>query len=111
MIFNEVLNVNVDFKNVDINNYKEVLTDDALDFLVSLHNHFDAKRLELLKNRNLQQKKFDKGFLPTFPKETKEIREGDWVAAPLPQDLLDRRVEITGPTDRKMVINALKLWC
>lgn len=107
MILNEVLTKNVTVKSSTASDYKEVLTDDALQFLVSLHERFNKKRLQLLEKRAQQQKKFDKGYLPAFPQETKEIREGDWVAAPLPQDLLDRRVEITGPTDRKMVINAL----
>ncbi len=107
MILNEVLLRNVEIKSPDASKFQEVLTDEALQFLVSLHERFNNKRLELLEKRMQQQRLFDKGFLPTFPKETSEIREGDWVAAPLPKDLLDRRVEITGPTDRKMVINAL----
>lgn len=87
--------------------YSEVLTAEAIDFLVAMHENFDAKRLALLNARVERQKHFDTGAFPTFPKETKEVREGDWVAAPLPAALLDRRVEITGPVDRKMVINAL----
>jgi len=104
---NDILEGRVDFKRVADNTFKEVLTEEALEFLSILHKKFNKKRLELLKKRNLVQKKFDKGAFPNFPTETQDIREGDWVAAPLPEDLLDRRVEITGPTDRKMVINAL----
>jgi len=89
------------------NQYPEVLTNEALDFLTALHEKFNAKRLELLEARKKEQEKFDTGAFPSFPKETEEIRNGDWTAAPLPEALLDRRVEITGPVDRKMVINAL----
>ena len=102
----EVQNAKTVFKAVN-NYYHELLTEEALEFLYNLHNEFNEKRLVLVEERVDKQKEFDKGFYPQFPRETKEIREGDWVAAPLPQDLLDRRVEITGPTDRKMVINAL----
>ncbi len=87
--------------------YPEVLTDEAMDFLIALHDKFNDKRLELLKKRGQQQEVFDKGGFPEFLRETKSIREGDWVAGSIPKDLLDRRVEITGPVDRKMVINAL----
>lgn len=90
-----------------VNQYPEVLTVEAKAFLVALHEKFNAKRLALLEERVKRQAFFDAGNFPSFPSETKEIREGDWVAAPLPKALLDRRVEITGPVDRKMVINAL----
>lgn len=89
------------------NYYSEILTNEALDFLVQLHEKFNSERLALLEKRVHQQSYFDNGNFPEFPRETKKIRESDWVAAPLPKDLLDRRVEITGPVDRKMVINAL----
>lgn len=89
------------------NYYPEILTDEALEFLSALHEKFNQGRLELLKAREEQQKQFDQGAFPDFPTETQSIREGDWVAGAIPQDLLDRRVEITGPVDRKMVINAL----
>src|ERR1700722_13925218 len=85
----------------------EVLTPDALAFLAELHRTFDARRLELLGRRQARQKRFDAGESPDFLPETKDVRDGDWKVAPIPADLLDRRVEITGPTDRKMVINAL----
>ena len=89
------------------NNFPEVLTSDALAFISALHENFNAKRLQLLNKRKEQQAIFDQGKFPEFPKETKEIRESDWVAAAIPHDLQDRRVEITGPVDRKMIINAL----
>lgn len=87
--------------------YEEILTPEAVDFLIALHEKFEPRRQELLLERKIQQKKFDQGFLPTFPKETENIRDTDWTAAPIPPDLQDRRVEITGPVDRKMIINAL----
>jgi malate synthase len=85
----------------------EVLTPEALAFLAELHRAFDARRLELLAARQVRQKRFDAGESPDFPAETSAVRDGDWRIAPIPADLQDRRVEITGPTDRKMVINAL----
>jgi malate synthase len=87
--------------------YEEVLTHDALAFVADLHRAFDAERQELLAARAARQKRFDAGELPDFLQETKTIRDGDWTVAPIPADLQDRRVEITGPVDRKMVINAL----
>lgn len=89
------------------NYYPEILTDEALEFLGLLHEKFNKERLQLLKKRGETQIKFDQGEFPDFPKESKTIREGYWVAGRIPTDLLDRRVEITGPTDRKMIINAL----
>jgi len=85
----------------------EVLTADALGFVAELHRRFDARRRALLAARAERQAAFDAGTLPDFPAETRDIREGDWRVGAIPADLLDRRVEITGPTDRKMVINAL----
>ena len=84
-----------------------MLTGEALDFLAELHRRFDSRRRDLLAARAERQKAFDAGALPDFLPETREIREGDWQIGGIPADLLDRRVEITGPTDRKMVINAL----
>lgn len=89
------------------NHYPEILTEDAMAFLTALQQRFDTERLDLLKRRQHQQVVFDTGKFPEFPVETKRIRESDWKAAPIPHDLLDRRVEITGPVDRKMLINAL----
>ncbi|NRA91422.1 MAG: malate synthase A [Psychroserpens sp.] len=87
--------------------YSELLTEEATRFLLELHFHFNERRKELLKRRTQEQEFFDKGKFPTFPIETEHIRTSEWKAAEIPLDLLDRRVEITGPVDRKMVINAL----
>lgn len=87
--------------------YPEILTEDAIEFLTELHQNFNNKRLLLLEDRKKQQVQFDNGALPCFLRETKMIRESNWRAAATPKDLMDRRVEITGPVDRKMVINAL----
>ena len=85
----------------------EILTPEAQAFLVELHRKFNGRRLELLAARKVRQAAIDSGELPDFLPETREIRESDWTVAPIPADLRDRRTEITGPTDRKMVINAL----
>ena len=87
--------------------YETVLTPQALAFLVDLEWKFDAQRRRLLALRNERQARLDAGAKLDFLPDTKAIRDGDWSVAPLPKDLLDRRVEITGPPDRKMVINAL----
>ena len=85
----------------------EVLTADALAFVAELHSRFDARRHELLSARAERQERFDAGELPDFLEETRPIRESEWRIGPIPADLQDRRVEITGPTNAKMVINAL----
>ncbi len=85
----------------------QILSPEALAFVAGLHRRFDGRRAALLTARGERQKAFDAGALPDFLPETAQIREGDWSVAPIPADLMDRRVEITGPTDRKMVINAL----
>lgn len=87
--------------------YETILTVEAQQFLKDLHLQFNQRRLDLLQKREARQAGLDKGILPNFLPETKAIREGEWTVASLPPDLLDRRVEITGPVDRKMVINAL----
>jgi malate synthase len=86
---------------------REVLTDDALEFLADLHERFDGRRLELLDKRLDRQARFDAGERTDFREDTREIRESDWTVSPAPADLQDRRVEITGPTNAKMLINAL----
>ncbi len=85
----------------------EILTHDALAFVADLHRQFNARRLALLDSRKERQSKFDAGELPDFLAETQAIRDGDWKVAPIPQVLQNRRIEITGPVDRKMIINAL----
>jgi malate synthase len=85
----------------------EVLTEGALDFLAEMHERFDSRRRNLLAQRQGRQARFNAGELPDFPEETREIREAEWTVGAIPRDLLDRRVEITGPTNAKMLINAL----
>jgi malate synthase len=87
--------------------YERILTPEALAFVVGLERKFGAERKRLLAARVARQAELDAGKKPDFLAETKSVRDADWVVAPLPKDLLDRRVEITGPVDRKMVINAL----
>ncbi|RIK40309.1 MAG: malate synthase A [Chloroflexi bacterium] len=84
-----------------------VLTRDALAFVADLHRTFNPRRKELLKRRTARQAEIDAGNFPDFLPETAEVRSGEWQVAAAPADLNDRRVEITGPTERKMMINAL----
>ena len=85
----------------------EILTPEALAFVTGLERRFGGRRRELLHARAERQARLDAGELPDFLPETREVRDGDWRIAPVPAHLQDRRVEITGPVDRKMVINAL----
>jgi malate synthase len=85
----------------------EILTPEALAFVAALQREFGPERARLLAARGERQAELDAGVLPDFLPETREVRESDWRVAPAPADLQDRRVEITGPVDRKMVINAL----
>ncbi len=85
----------------------EILTPDALQFVTKLAVEFDGRRRELLARRRERQAAIDQGWLPDFLPETADVRAKDWTVAPIPGDLMDRRVEITGPVDRKMIINAL----
>jgi len=85
----------------------DVLTPDVLRFLADLHNEFNQRRLDLLAARRTRQKSLDAGEQPDFLPSTAAVRSGSWSVGPTPPDLYDRRVEITGPTDAKMVINAL----
>jgi malate synthase len=87
--------------------YREILTDDAMSFLADLVEAFQPRLAALLEARIAAQARMDAGELPDFLPDTRSIREGNWKIAGIPDDLLDRRVEITGPVDRKMVINAL----
>ena len=87
--------------------FAEILTDEALQFVVRLHRYFNPTRLELLENRQTRQAELDAGNRPNFLANTEAIRSGNWKITPVPADLQDRRVEITGPVDRKMIINAL----
>src|SRR5580698_3841072 len=87
--------------------YAEILTPEAVAFLVDLQRTFNTRRKSLLDARHERQKRLDAGEKPDFLEETRQTREAEWTVAPLPGDILDRRVEITGPVDRKMIINAL----
>src|ERR1700733_6929165 len=86
--------------------FDEILTPQALAFVAKLHRAFDGRRKELLNVRAERQARIDAGEMPDFLPETKSIRDGDWKIAPLPKALECRRVEITGPVERKMIINA-----
>ena len=87
--------------------YEDILTPDALAFLAQLHRLVEPRRQQLLQARRQRQARYDAGVLPDFRVDTKVIRESDWTVAPIPTALQDRRVEITGPVERKMIINAL----
>lgn len=95
------------FKIQHLNPYESIFSEEVVDFLIALHEQFNPVRFGLLEERNRMQLEFDQGIMPTFPPETEAIRTSDWTCAPIPEDILDRRVEITGPVDRKMIINAL----
>src|SRR5271157_391003 len=87
--------------------FAEILTPGACEFIAGLFRAFESRRQELLGRRVIRQAELDSGVLPDFLESTRSVREGDWRVAAAPADLLDRRTEITGPVDRKMVINAL----
>lgn len=87
--------------------YREILTSEALNFVAKLVREFAGTRENLLERRVKRQIEIDAGKMPDFLPETEHVRHSTWKVAPVPQDLQDRRVEITGPTDRKMIINAL----
>jgi malate synthase len=104
----DVLDVtNIVAEPSDVRGANEILTPSALEFLSELHERFNDRRLELLEKREERQDRFDAGELPDFREDTRDIREADWKVGDIPRDLLDRRVEITGPTNAKMLINAL----
>ena len=90
-----------------VGDFSHILTAEALSFVADLEGEFGGRRSELLEARVVRQNQLDKGDLPHFLKETEEVRRDDWAIAPLPADLMERKVEITGPVDRKMMINAL----
>jgi malate synthase len=93
--------------HADHTGYESILNPAALGFLTQLHRRFDATRQRLLRARHERQANYDAGGLPDFRADTLAIRESDWTVAPIPAALQDRRVEITGPVERKMIINAL----
>src|SRR3954451_22360823 len=104
----------VEVSGYTVDRQEEVLTDDALAFLAELHRHADATRKQLLERRKERRAEIARTGTLDFLPETLEIRDRDWQVAEAPADLRDRRVEMTGPTDRKMTINALnsgaKVW-
>jgi malate synthase len=87
--------------------HDEILTPEALEFLAGLHRRFEPRRSQILHARTTRQAQYDAGELPNFLRETADVRSGAWTVGTIPADLKDRRVEITGPVDRKMIINAL----
>jgi malate synthase len=87
--------------------WDEILSDNAIAFVADLHRQFNGRREELLAKREARKTRIDGGEMPDFLQETTAIRDREWRVAAIPADLLDRRVEITGPVDRKMIINAL----
>jgi malate synthase len=102
-----VVTTDIDVRSEVRPEWDAILSDEALGFVAMLHKEFNPRRVELLAAREARKQRIDAGELPDFLPETKEIRESDWTVAPIPDDLRDRRVEITGPVDRKMIINAL----
>jgi malate synthase len=99
--------MDIDLRGAVDGRVKDIFTDDAVSFVASLHREFNAERLRLLDRRRERQAELDAGGTLDFLPSTENVRSGDWNVGPLPADLEDRRVEITGPTDRKMIINAL----
>ncbi|HEX8242302.1 MAG TPA: malate synthase A, partial [Longimicrobium sp.] len=97
----------VTFPREGIEACERVLTPGAVEFVATLHRRFNPRRMELLRARDRRQALIDSGAMPGFLAETETVRQGDWKVGPCPPDLQDRRVEITGPVDAKMVINAL----
>jgi len=102
-----ILSAGVEILAPQPDKYREILTPQALEFVALLDREFGARRGALLAARAARQTEFDAGRLPDFLAETRDIREGDWTVAAPPAEMADRRVEITGPVERKMVINAL----
>jgi malate synthase len=104
---NAVIETSIDVRGEVRPEWETILSDEALEFVAALHREFNPRREELLAAREERKARLDAGELPDFLPQTHEIRESDWTVAPIPADLQDRRVEITGPVDRKMIINAL----
>jgi malate synthase len=86
--------------------YKTILTEDAVRFLARLSNNFEGRRQELLDMRRKRQEAIDRGTMPDFLPETERTRKAEWTVAPIPTDLQDRRVEITGPVERRPMAGA-----
>ncbi|HOA74529.1 MAG TPA: malate synthase A [Phycisphaerae bacterium] len=107
MTTHEVARKNIEITGHQGPGYDRVLTPQAMEFVAGLHRYAEGRRRELLARRKQRQAELDAGATLDFLPETRHVREGQWKVAPVPADMQDRRVEITGPTDRKMVINAL----
>jgi len=106
------MNRTIDIEGIEVSgsitdDFSQILSPEALSFVGALAREFESRRKELLERRKTVQAEIDNGKMPDFLPETREIRESEWKIAPVPADLKDRRVEITGPVDRKMIINAL----
>ena len=84
--------------------FEKILTPEAIEFIVLLQRTFNTRRKELLAKRAERQKDFDAGKMPDFLPETASVRSGDWKVAPIAADLQNRRIEITGPVERKMIM-------
>jgi hypothetical protein len=97
----------VEIRGPQVAGQDQTLSSSALSFVAMLERRFGPRRRSLLKRRKEVQAKLDSGWLPELPGDASEVRRAEWRVAPIPGDLQDRRVEITGPVDRKMVINAL----
>ncbi len=104
---NQTFTEGIEIKGPVTPEYAQILTPEALSFVAKLVRAFSGRRDELLQKRVQRQAEIDAGKMPDFLPETEHIRKGDWTIAPVPSDLQDRRVEITGPSERKMIINAL----
>src|SRR5690242_17230932 len=102
-----VLTSSIQVKGAQNPGFKKILTPEALDFLAELHARFNSRRLSLLEQRKERQQRINNGEFPEFQEITQSLRDIDWKVSPAPACLQDRRVEITGPVDRKMIINAL----
>ena len=102
------MNKSIKISGKILSRYNEIISDEALEFISEIHNKFDSKRLELLNERRKRQKIIDGGGKLDFLDETKKIRDANWKIKNIPQDLLKRQVEITGPpVPKKMLISAL----
>ena len=101
------MNPNYKITTIESSEIKEIFSPQCLEFIADLHILFNSKRIHLLTERENIQKKIDSGWMPNFLEETRSIRESEWTILSTPDDLLDRRVEITGPPVKKMIINAL----
>ena len=102
------MNKNIKISGKILSRYDEIVSDEALQFVQEIHEQFNNTRLELLNERKKRQKAVDKGYKLDFLNETKKIRDADWKITNIPQDLLKRQVEITGPpVPKKMLISAL----